>query len=152
MDEGQEALLNKHGWMVECYSPFEIRHEETGSFATLWAAEMVVEAIEREHREETYYDRFKESQQKHENCPELTENDTLKRAADLHLKFKCELNELIKGYTFSECRELYKTCDLAKGNNCPAHMYYVMPEIKESLLNIMQWHQFNKNVHGIELT
>lgn len=49
-----EKLLEKHGWTVECESPLEIRHEETGSFATLLAAEMVIEAIEKEDREDRY--------------------------------------------------------------------------------------------------
>lgn len=89
---------------------------------------------------------------KHETCPELTENELLKKAADLHLEFRCKLNELIRNHKYSECKSLYEVCDLAKGNNCPAHMYYVVPELKESLLNIMQWYKFNKAVHGIELT
>ena len=40
-----EALLQKHGWEVECDSPFEIRHTETGSFATLVAADLVLMAL-----------------------------------------------------------------------------------------------------------
>lgn len=36
-------LLDKCGWDVECSSPFEIRHRETGSFATGLAAEIVEE-------------------------------------------------------------------------------------------------------------
>lgn len=42
-----EALLNLHGWTVECKSPFEIRHED-GSFATLQAADVVLADIRRE--------------------------------------------------------------------------------------------------------
>jgi hypothetical protein len=60
---------------------------------------------------------------KHEDCPALTENEILKKAADIHLKFKCELNELITNFKYSECKALFEVCDLAKGNNCPAHMY-----------------------------
>lgn len=40
-----EAILNAAGWAVECTSPFEIRHAETGSFASLLAADLVVEAL-----------------------------------------------------------------------------------------------------------
>jgi len=36
-----EALLERHGWTVECQSPFEIRHED-GSFASEQAAYMVL--------------------------------------------------------------------------------------------------------------
>ncbi len=46
--EETEKLLERHGWVVECWSPFEIRHEETGSFATLWAADMVVQVLKDE--------------------------------------------------------------------------------------------------------
>ena len=42
MDE-DEKLLEENGWVVECESPFEIRHTETGSFASLWAASAVVD-------------------------------------------------------------------------------------------------------------
>jgi len=41
MNEEDEKLLEKLGWTVECYTPFEIRHED-GSFATLNAAEIVL--------------------------------------------------------------------------------------------------------------
>ena len=37
-----EELLARHGWIIECESPFEIRHKESGSFATGLAAEIVV--------------------------------------------------------------------------------------------------------------
>lgn len=39
--ETDEALLERLGWVVECKSPFEIRHTD-GSFATLNAAEIVL--------------------------------------------------------------------------------------------------------------
>ena len=38
-------VLKKYGWEVECESPFEIRHTETGSFATLVAADLVLMAL-----------------------------------------------------------------------------------------------------------
>ena len=37
-----EQLLERNGWTVECEHPFEIRHEESGSFATMKAADMVL--------------------------------------------------------------------------------------------------------------
>lgn len=36
------SLLEANGWTVECESPFEIRHDESGSFATLLGAHAVV--------------------------------------------------------------------------------------------------------------
>jgi len=39
-----EKALNEHGWVVECFSPFEIRHED-GSFASGQAADVVLRAI-----------------------------------------------------------------------------------------------------------
>lgn len=44
MDE-DEKLLNKFGWIVECISPFEIRNDETESFATNEAAYCVLDRI-----------------------------------------------------------------------------------------------------------
>ena len=39
-----KELLETNGWVIECESPFEIRHED-GSFATLNAAYIVVEEL-----------------------------------------------------------------------------------------------------------
>jgi len=39
MDEKQ---LEEHGWIIECESPLEIRHMETGSFATNIAADIII--------------------------------------------------------------------------------------------------------------
>jgi len=41
METNEIELLEKNGWVVECESPFEVRHED-GSFATGQAAEMVL--------------------------------------------------------------------------------------------------------------
>ena len=41
-------ILEGNGWVVECESPFEIRHEESGSFATGQAAQIVAEQLGRE--------------------------------------------------------------------------------------------------------
>jgi len=43
--EKDEELLEMYGWELECKSPFEIRHPESGSFATGIAARCVLDAI-----------------------------------------------------------------------------------------------------------
>lgn len=48
MKDNDIEILEKSGWIVECQSPFEIRHED-GSFATLNAAEIVLDEVRREH-------------------------------------------------------------------------------------------------------
>ncbi len=45
-----EELLEQNGWEIECYSPFEIRHIETGSFATNWAATAVVDDLKQSEK------------------------------------------------------------------------------------------------------
>lgn len=45
MKFSDEQLLEKNGWIVECESPFEIRHSETNSFATGIAAELILESL-----------------------------------------------------------------------------------------------------------
>ena len=40
-----EKILEKYGWIVECELPLEIRHNETGSFASGVAAEIVIDYI-----------------------------------------------------------------------------------------------------------
>lgn len=50
MNEKDEKLLEENGWIVECESPFEIRHEFSGSFASNWAAEYVVEILKQENK------------------------------------------------------------------------------------------------------
>lgn len=42
----EEQLLSKAGWELECRSPFEIRHTETGSFASGIAAKLVVDCLQ----------------------------------------------------------------------------------------------------------
>jgi hypothetical protein len=42
MDQRDIDLLEQNGWEVECESPFEIRHEESNSFATNAAAYTVL--------------------------------------------------------------------------------------------------------------
>ena len=39
------SMLEANGWTVECESPFEIRHGETGSFATMLAAQAVADEL-----------------------------------------------------------------------------------------------------------
>ena len=45
MDKEVEALLEKEGFIVECYSPFEIYHNETNSRADGHCAKLVVEHL-----------------------------------------------------------------------------------------------------------
>jgi hypothetical protein len=45
MKEADTALLEAAGWTIECLSPLELRHAETGSFATKLAANAVVESL-----------------------------------------------------------------------------------------------------------
>lgn len=40
----KEEVLNKHGWFIECHSPYELRHED-GSFASGQAADMVCDSV-----------------------------------------------------------------------------------------------------------
>lgn len=44
-DKAHENLLARHGWTVECLRPFEIRHEESGSFATHLGAQAVISEL-----------------------------------------------------------------------------------------------------------
>ena len=50
MDKKEIKLLERNGWIIECESPFEIRHED-GSFATMFAAVTVLEELQREDNE-----------------------------------------------------------------------------------------------------
>jgi hypothetical protein len=47
MDKKDKELLEKYGWTVECYSPFEISTED-GSFAIYEAAQYVLDGVRRE--------------------------------------------------------------------------------------------------------
>lgn len=44
MNRDDEILLEKHGWLVECESPFEIS-KDTGCFARGEAANIVLESL-----------------------------------------------------------------------------------------------------------
>lgn len=46
--EDKKSLLEYNGWVVECESPFEIRHEDSGSFATGRAADIIARQLEQE--------------------------------------------------------------------------------------------------------
>lgn len=37
--------LEEEGWIVECESPLEIRHDDSESFASGWAAEIVIDEL-----------------------------------------------------------------------------------------------------------
>lgn len=45
MDKIDRAILENAGWEIECESPFEIRNNETESFATNQAAYIVLEEL-----------------------------------------------------------------------------------------------------------
>jgi len=50
MDKIDEAILEENGWVVECESPFEIRNDETESFATNEAAYAILESLRPEEK------------------------------------------------------------------------------------------------------
>lgn len=48
MQQEDIKLLNDNGWVVECESPFEIRHtDHDKSFASNFAAEMILGILKR---------------------------------------------------------------------------------------------------------
>lgn len=51
MNQEDIEFLEQNGWIVECESPLEIREEESGSFATGYAAKCVLESLRNEERE-----------------------------------------------------------------------------------------------------
>lgn len=51
MTQSDEDILQQAGWAVECYSPLELRHEPTDSFATGLAAKLVLQAVRDEQTE-----------------------------------------------------------------------------------------------------
>ena len=46
--ENDIELLEENGWVVECESPFEIRYEDGGAFATGLAAQIVLDDLKHE--------------------------------------------------------------------------------------------------------
>jgi hypothetical protein len=55
MNEEDIKLLNDNGWMVECHSPFEIRNSEFESFASGYAADLVLNSLKSEAEKEKKY-------------------------------------------------------------------------------------------------
>lgn len=51
MKQQDIEFLEENGWIVECESPLEIRDQETGSFASGYAAECVLESLRSEEKE-----------------------------------------------------------------------------------------------------
>lgn len=47
-DEKLEKILTLMGWKIECYGPLEISHPERESFASRYAAELVIESLVKE--------------------------------------------------------------------------------------------------------
>jgi hypothetical protein len=50
MNQKDMDFLEANGWVVECESPLEIRDQETGSFATGYAARCVLESLRAEEK------------------------------------------------------------------------------------------------------
>ncbi|MDA3780203.1 MAG: hypothetical protein PF487_08330 [Bacteroidales bacterium] len=48
MNEVNIKLLEENGWVVECESPFEIRYEDGGAFASGCAADIVLYDLKHE--------------------------------------------------------------------------------------------------------
>lgn len=48
MNEEDIKLLEDNGWIVECYSPFEIRYHDGGAFASGLAANIVLDDLKYE--------------------------------------------------------------------------------------------------------
>lgn len=48
MNQEDIEFLEENGWTVECESPLEIRENESGSFATGYAAKCVLESLRNE--------------------------------------------------------------------------------------------------------
>lgn len=46
-----EQILEQNGWIIECESPFEILHEETGSVATGIAADIILDYYKTEQED-----------------------------------------------------------------------------------------------------
>jgi hypothetical protein len=46
-----KTILEKEGWIIECESPLEISHKESKSFSTGMAAELVIESIMKDKKE-----------------------------------------------------------------------------------------------------
>jgi hypothetical protein len=55
MYENDKLLLEKNGWIIECESPFEIRNEETGDFASGFAAKAVLDSLKPKPKKKTCY-------------------------------------------------------------------------------------------------
>lgn len=54
MNENDKLLLKKNGWTIECESPFEIRNDETGDFASGVAAKAVLDGLKPKKRKTCY--------------------------------------------------------------------------------------------------
>jgi len=52
LTEEERAKLEEQGWIITSESPLEIRHEESDSFASNVAAEMLIQVLLEEDEEE----------------------------------------------------------------------------------------------------
>lgn len=50
-DEIFQQYLEQNGWIIECESPLEIRHNE-GSFATMYAAKVLLAELQSQYKDE----------------------------------------------------------------------------------------------------
>lgn len=75
-----EKYFEAQGWIMECESPLEIRHED-GSFATYQAAKSVIREIQAQYNEENGI------------RPESTLDDLTS-----HIEEIIKINELVQGY------------------------------------------------------
>ncbi len=55
MNQKDIQFLEENGWTVECESPLEIRHNETGDFASGMAAHYVLDAVRAEVKGPTLF-------------------------------------------------------------------------------------------------
>lgn len=108
MDERDEHILNSFGWNVECYSPFEIRKDE--SFATNEAAEIVTYYCKIEYKDSI--ECFWEAVQK---CLEKFHNMQGNKADELKQKID-ELDSVEEQTLFYHNEPWDIACTIAKNN------------------------------------
>lgn len=75
MDKNDEIILEANGWIVECESPFEIRNEETESFASNQAAYEILRSLKRDMEDQRKLAQKEREkwEEKHRACPKCGE-------------------------------------------------------------------------------
>jgi hypothetical protein len=79
----------------------------------------------------------------------VKENEAIKQAGALHLKYFSELGKLIESMGWNELVRLGQVCDMTQGNNCEAHAYHASKHLMECIQNRIAWIRFNESVHEI---